>query len=554
MVPGDFNHDGILDVLIMSGPSNKDELSLTGITNAIFLGNGRTLNPSGWTLPNSHGQLTPFDYRGIMQVDLLGVLSKGPGKLEVLTSNAASADDITTNLKRTEFEPAMECGTSGPQWHAFADVNGDGRPDIVLTCHTGSGVDVHVLYAGEHGYSAGWKASFPKSASQFAIVDVDADGSPDLVYTVCESSDSCELHILYNGQRPFCSGSSKDSKQCRGNSVHFGHVDASAGFQLDGNRHQVIPLTEILKGRHLMRQDPITGIPVPLAFGDYDLDGHPDLLVTVSDKPGKVEDSRAVLLRNLDCSGNRLGCRDKSGFARRTFLEGFENVEALGRERGIVQAAFADVRGKGGLAIIGNGYSGDTPKLVTFANDAFNDAFFVRAECLNGVCPAPCSRKATGSKAADPYGVNYSGAAFRLSFTDIDGTVRVRSASQLSQTGNRALQMPFAIFGLGRTNSFVDIFSAGVSARLPGSPPTHSQTHIVPNSDLIVIPPHADSPTDWSFQIHIHPAAHFMWVAVALATALTILASLTAFFKIKERREDEVEKRKRAHAINFDAM
>lgn len=554
VVPGDFNHDGLLDMLIMSGPRNKDEISLSGITNTIFLGNGRNFNPSGWTIPNSHGQLTPFDYRGIMQVDLLGVLSKGPGKLEVLTSNAASADDITTALKRAEFEPSLECGTGGPQWHTFADVNGDGRPDLILTCHTLSGVDVNVLYGGERGYSNGWKATFPKSASQFAIIDVDADGSPDLVYTVCESTDRCELHILYNGQRPFCSGSSKDKKACRSNSIHFGSTDPFAGFQLDGNRHQIISLSEIIKGLHLMREDPITGVAVPLSFGDYDLDGHPDLLVTVSDKPGQVADSRAILLRNLSCANNRLGCRGDPKSSRRTFLNEFENVEALGRERGIVQAAFADIRGKGGLAVIGNGYDGERPKLVTFANDAFNDAFFVRAECLNGVCPAPCSRKATGSKATDPYGVNYSGAAFRLSFTDLDGTVRVRCASQLSQAANRALQMPFAIFGLGRTNSFVDIFSAGISARLPGSQHIHSQTHIVPNSDLIVIPPHADSPSDWSFQIHIHPAAHFIWVTVALATALTILTSLTAFFKIKERREDEAEKRKRAHAINFDAM
>jgi hypothetical protein len=35
---------------------------------------------------------------------------------------------------------------------------------------------------------------------------------------------------------------------------------------------------------------------------------------------------------------------------------------------------------------------------------------------------------------------------------------------------------------------------------------------------------------------------------------MSILLVITGYFKIKEKREDEAEKKKRAHAINFDAM
>lgn len=492
-------------------------------------------------------------------MDLLGSLSKGTGKLEVLQANAGSPDKLTTAYKRTEFEPSLECGTATPHWNAFADVNGDGKPDLLLTCSKSGGLELILLLAGADGYDLVWRHMLPMGASQLTVVDVDADGSPDIVFTVCSEPDNCNLHILYNGQLPFCS-SGKDKVKCRPNNAHFSNgTGATSPFEFDGERHQQIPLSEILKGASLMRIDPVTNQPISLSFGDYDLDGHPDLLLTVSSKVNNVDDSHAVLLQNLPCDvTSRLGCgAGKSGQRnRRTFAPQFDHVEALAAEKGIVQAAFADIKGKGGLSIIANGYApgSQTSRLVTFNNDAYNDAFFVRAECLNSVCPAPCGRMATGSKAAQPYGVNYSGASFRLSFTDIDGSVRVRSASQLSQTSNRALQQPFAIFGLGRTNSFVDLFSAGVSSRLSGTPSTHTSSHIIPNSDLIVIPPHADSPNDWTFQIHIHPASHFIWVTVALATALTILVSLTAFFKIQERREDDAEKRKRAHAINFDAM
>jgi len=81
-----------------------------------------------------------------------------------------------------------------------------------------------------------------------------------------------------------------------------------------------------------------------------------------------------------------------------------------------------------------------------------------------------------------------------------------------------------------------------------------SQEHIIPNSDLIISPPHPDSDGQWGYQIHIHPAAHLPWVAVTMAMALVLLTTLTAVFKMRERAEDERERKKKAHAINFDAM
>lgn len=487
-----------------------------------------------------------------MHNHLAGVFSRdGGSRLEVLVAEAGGPDAVSTGLKRSAFSPALECPQDAAHWNAYLDVNGDGRPDLVVTCKQGTRTALTIMLNSQEGYSmAGPALVLPEGASQVTFVDVDADGSPDLVFTVCDDGGACALHVVYNMQPRFCTGTQQDASDCRSNVEHF-KAPSRWGFELGSDAHQQIALPAALG--MLLRTDPVSGLAIPLSFGDYDLDGFPDLLLTFASSRAGYADAHPVLLRNVACDTARPGCAGPMLAARRrSFAREFENTEVL-NTRGLVHAAFADIYGRGSLAIVANGYGADkVPSITVFGNDAFNDAYFVKSESLNGVCPAPCARKNTGSRAANPFGVNYIGGTFRLSFTDLDGSVRVRSGSQLAQTSNRALQLPCAIFGLGRTNSFVDTFSAGSSART--RPHTHTSTHIIPNSDLIVIPPHADSPAAWQFQIHIHPAAHFIWVTVALAISLTILTSLTAFFKIKEKREDDAEKKKRAHAVNFDAM
>lgn len=43
VIPSDFNHDGLMDVLIMSVPTSNDQRTLQGITNTLFLNDGSRL-------------------------------------------------------------------------------------------------------------------------------------------------------------------------------------------------------------------------------------------------------------------------------------------------------------------------------------------------------------------------------------------------------------------------------------------------------------------------------------------------------------------------------
>lgn len=445
----------------------------------------------------------------------------------------------------------------------YADVNGDGRPDLLLQCGTKDRIHDELqmlLNTNDSGYVLYKTYQLPTGASQITIVDIDGDGSPDLVFTVCDPPETCaksaQLHIVYNLQQRFCTGDVKKDRHCKPNSEHF-EVDSKFDFAFDSESHQIIDISKLSNSpsnEQLIRKDSINGLDVPLSFGDYDLDGFPDIIFTLSKSANNpLGGSRVVLLKNVPCTMASVGCTSAlTSQGRRTFAANFERINALSDAVNPVQAVFGDVFGNGHLGIFVNGYSStQKPTVHFYLNDAFTDVYFLRAESLNGVCPAPCANKDTGSKARKPYGVNYVGSTFRLSFTDSDGLILVRHASQLAQTSNRALQMPFAIFGLGRTNSFVDRFSAASSFN--GRDYCHSQNHIIPNSDLVVIPPHADNAA-WQFQVYIHPSSHLIWVAGSLVIAMSILLTITGYFKVKEKREDEAEKKRRAHAINFDAM
>lgn len=515
VVPSDYNHDGLLDLLVMS--KGKGGL----IDHQILLADKDNFVASNWKIPSSRGEPMIFDYRGTMQMSLLGHFDGGTG-LEVLVPIATSPDELNTGFTQQAFQPAVDCDHL--EWNAVLDLNGDGKPDLALFC-TGNGkTTLHILLADAGNFKLAKTMVMPVGSTQFTFADIDGDGSPDLIYT---DKAGGSLMVARNTQRPFCTGhKSIDPANCKSSQDPF-IADASFGFA----KPTVISLG-LTEGISLLQEDPDTKQPLPLSFGDFDLDGFPDLLATVRTASGA---SHPVLFRNED--------------GKRFVAGAFPQADPITIGTGAIQAVLADIYGKGSLSILVNGHDDQgKPTLTAFTNDVYTDCFFVRAECLNGVCPSPCSRKDTGSATANPYGVNYSGASFRLSFTDPEGSIRVRYAAQLAQTGHRALQQPFAIFGLGRTNSFVELFSAGVPSG------THSSRHIIPNSDLIVIPPHADSPDSWTFQVHIHPAAYLIWVTVALAVTLSILLGLTGFFKLKERREDEAEKKRRAHAINFDAM
>lgn len=98
-------------------------------------------------------------------------------------------------------------------------------------------------------------------------------------------------------------------------------------------------------------------------------------------------------------------------------------------------------------------------------------------------------------------------------------------------------------------------------------PPLHitDLESIVPNSQLIINPP---SPPDnssapppvrarsqeWRTELFLHPGDWIPWVSAAVIGTVMALAGVVIALNEQEKREDEKERRRALHAINFQAL
>lgn len=469
-----------------------------------------------------------------MLVDFLGV--PAGNSVDRLTIWKAQSDDpagLVTGYQLEDLENG--CVPLNSQSHAFADFDGDGLADLLLTCKSsgpgGAASYLKLLLSDEKDssfISPPVTVDLPEGHGPISLGDFNADGSTDLFFAVCNPPETCSsensIRILLNTQRPFCT--QHGQKNCK---VLADIMEADKEF--NGFKESIIiDLDQNFK----IRTD------VPLTIGDYNVNGFPDVLAVV--KNGQSAAIHAVLLENVLKDGKRTLTRS---------TRGTEQLEGIS---GVTGTAFVNLYQDGPPDIILNYQGGDSgkSKIQTIQNGFVQDAFFLRTEALNGVCPAPCMSKNTGSLAHRPYGSSFPGPTVKFSFTDFDGSLRIRAASQSPQSGAGRINSPFLFFGLGRTNNFVELLAVRTPSRL--GPNIARKAGLVPNSDLIINSPTADSPNSFHFELHILPGQYFLWVLVSIATSLIVLGSLTAYFKWREIQQDNEERKRAIHSINFDAL
>ncbi|ORX36662.1 hypothetical protein BD324DRAFT_626704 [Kockovaella imperatae] len=611
IVPNDFNRDGHLDLLVMYGEDEGGWWSSASekIAMEVYLADGKGgFNTQPWTMPDSSGsQPMIFDADGSLRPSLLGRLSQSRGEVNPITAWLNSGTGMS--LASVPFQqPELVCHLSNPHSSAFVDINGDCLADLVLDC-----IDARVdsrsiqiwLNRGSEGFQFAKSYNLPSGAGALSFADMNRDGTLDIIFPTCSrvstSTGACHgaaLNVLYNRQVPICSGSSSEfvggqingTLKCRGwGELCIADDNFEFSFTLGHDSFLSIPFSSIWPKdtpELLVNVAKSPSIPLPLRPGDFNLDGFPDLLLTVSNSSavphggvlgGSSTGTQVKILQNVPCARGVAGCGKSNkgrGFAVGNG-KGYGDLDHIWDAQG---ASWIDIDDDGTLDIMVQ-RSGDQDKtqVAFIQNNFYHDAFFLKAQVLNGACERECVPSAGGPKYS-PLGVSYSGATYKFTVLDTLGHRVAQQAAQLPQTGYHALGTPYSFIGLGRTNNYVERLYVGTSLY----PPYHTTyiESLVPNSQIIINPP---SPPDeganvslpvkyrssgWRSELYLSPGDWVPWVGAAVVGLVCTLGFVVIWLNEREKvsvirqttmlthgqREDEIERRRALHAINFQAL
>jgi len=177
VVAADANGDGKPDLAVAN--FNADTVSilvnngLSGATSASFAA------PQTFAAPGTPHALAPADLNGDGRVDLLVAAFSANAVAAVLNSTAAGSSTITNGASQ-----AFATG-AGPRSVAATDVNGDGRPDVLVANQDSASISVllNTTTPGATTPSMGTQQAFATGASPrtVATADVNGDGKLDAI-------------------------------------------------------------------------------------------------------------------------------------------------------------------------------------------------------------------------------------------------------------------------------------------------------------------------------------------------------------------------------------
>lgn len=291
---------------------------------------------------------------------------------------------------------------------------------------------------------------------------------------------------------------------------------------------------------------------ITLRGGDFNMDGYPDLLVTLARTPASgglfsklwpsaAAPTQTFLLENVPCKST---CASLS----RTFEVRWRDLAPF--TNGTVAGAFYDFYQDGILDVLFVEQTlPQSSRMVAFSNKLDYDANFIKCIVLTGLTNRRDPTKLTPlGRKKRTYGTNLPGPRIEYQTTTQDGEPQCGTSAQLPQSGYFSLQLPYTIFGLGRTPNFVDRLAVGLANE------SRTWNQLIPNSQMIVVPFPLDRPSHWKAQLFVTPSKLIVKSVIALgATCLLIMLIILGLY-IKEKREDKVEMLLEAHRFPFDAM
>eukprot|EP00794_Sanderia_malayensis_P018625 gene18625-20502_t len=507
----DFNGDGCPDILLITKNNTHQihvDVYIYWSINSILSKNQKTY------IGRMPDQPLIIDVNGDLLPDLFGIDGK----------TGQNAAWIIKDTSKRQYELTLYGNTSIPAsfplTNAFVDLTGDLHSDLFMPV-TRNGRTVLQIWMTKGNL-------FKKQADlteiqlpvelqkskfgQISFGDLNADGRIDVILPVCFDA-NCILSAIY---------------------MYSGGVWSKLLDTDPGKPTWRFPVGDFIQ------KDPLNFPPV-VRIGDFNMDGYPDAAVVFEGRAGR---RIAYLLENVACSsrpetmcnGSRaLSIKKEIRLNKDAILIGFFDIF----ENGILD--FLVVTKLDSNA----GYT-----IKAYRNDFNTDTSFLKITVLSG----RCYKKCTCANIETPYGANQVGAVTVYKTTSPKGKAQVCAAVLLSNSAHFSLQLPYTLFGLGRSPNFVEHVQVGISQGSGKVDRTHSWPSLIPNSQVIVIPFPPDKPSEWMAKLLVTPSKLLLQTGGVLIGTCVFVAGLILALYIKEKKEDEKEKRQEAHKFHFDAL
>lgn len=271
IVPGDFDGDAFMDLLITSKSNTSDllEVYINWGASDILNCTDETVEP----LIRMYGEPVALDYNSDMIIDLFGLNENRSRTFWIFNKNHELPHEIAMELPTAEKEFA---DLVVPNSHAYLDLNNDFRADLFLVTKTG----FEIWHGAEHGgfnYSESRNPAGIRNAiyGQSIFLDIELNGNIAQVLPVCfdRACHSSAILAYVNGD----------------------YFNLDIDFNEDRTQMwQFIPPDAT--------HNSIYQNTISLRGGDFNLDGYPDMMVTLQTTSGKR--IRTVLMENVAYQGD----------------------------------------------------------------------------------------------------------------------------------------------------------------------------------------------------------------------------------------------------------
>ena len=365
-------------------------------TVSVRLGNGDGTFDSDPTDLARHtfsvGPTVPHDIAYSVQLDVAVVDINGDGKPDLVASDTGTSNDpvsvVSVRLGKgdgTFGDLQSFAAGSQPQSVTVADVNNDGRPDLLVVNDFANSANL-LLGNGDGTFQAPRAfvpGSFPASV---AVADTNGDGRPDLLVKISYSSDGVSV-LLGNGDGSFQSPGTGFATSGRPDATAVGDVNGDGKQDLvvanfEGNTVGVLLGSgdgTFLPQRTFPASSTPVSNPTGVALADLNGDGRLDLVVTnfsATLSGSTIRGSVSVLLGNGDGS--------------------FHAPETYEADSNPSSVAVVDVNGDGVPdLLVTNQYGYDVSVLLGNGDGTFRDDPAYLAKHTFGVGYGPASVAAT---------------------------------------------------------------------------------------------------------------------------------------------------------------